>query len=46
MLLIKKLNSMSWEYPPEEKENECTFCGEPCDKEFCSKECKKANDND
>ena len=29
-------------YPPEEKENECAFCGEDCDGEFCSKECEKA----
>lgn len=32
--------------PPEEKERECAFCGEPCDGEFCSKDCKRANDND
>ena len=32
--------------PPEELERTCAFCGEPCNKEFCSKECKKANDED
>jgi len=32
--------------PPEELEGSCAFCGEPTNKEFCSKECKKANDND
>ena len=32
--------------PPEEKERECAFCGESCDGEFCSKDCKRANDND
>jgi len=32
----------SRKYPPEELENECAFCGEPCDKEFCSKDCQKA----
>jgi hypothetical protein len=37
---------MNWEYPPEELENECAFCGEPCGKEFCSKACKKANEED
>lgn len=26
----------------QEKENECAFCGEECDGEFCSSECKKA----
>lgn len=30
------------EYPPEEKENECAFCGYECVGEFCSSECKKA----
>lgn len=28
--------------PPEEQDNECAFCGEECDGEFCSKECKKS----
>ncbi len=32
--------------PPEEKENKCAYCGEPCEKEFCNKECKKAYEND
>jgi len=22
--------------PPEEKENNCLYCGEPCDKMYCS----------
>jgi hypothetical protein len=35
-----------WEGLPEEKENECSFCGAPCNGEFCSRECAKANQND
>jgi hypothetical protein len=27
---------------PEELDNECGFCGEFCDKDFCCKECEKA----
>jgi len=30
------------EYPPEEKENTCGFCGEESDGEFCDSNCKKA----
>lgn len=26
---------------PENPENECDFCGEPCDGTYCSKVCKK-----
>ena len=29
-------------YPPEDKDNECAFCGHACEKEFCSKDCEKA----
>lgn len=32
-----------WE---DEMENECSFCGTPCDKTFCSKECYLAEIND
>lgn len=32
--------------PPEAPEKECGFCGEPCHKEFCNKECEKAYLND
>ena len=34
------------ETPPEAKERTCNFCGEESDREFCSKECKKAYEND
>ena len=30
------------ETPPDDLEDECIFCGEPCDGLYCSKECKKA----
>jgi len=38
------INSNEWweGYPPEEKENECEYCGEPCDVRFCCKECEMA----
>lgn len=29
--------------PHEQPENECGFCGAPCDNDFCSKDCKKAD---
>lgn len=32
--------------PDEELENECEFCGEPCEKRFCSKDCRIAYLND
>jgi hypothetical protein len=31
----------SREYPPEEYENECGYCGEECNGEFCSKSCRR-----
>lgn len=34
------------ENPPQEKENNCGFCGEDCDGEFCNSNCKKAYEND
>lgn len=27
--------------PPEEKENECGYCGEECEGEFCDENCKR-----
>ncbi len=33
---------ISNEYPPEECENECGYCGDECNGEFCSKSCSKA----
>lgn len=32
--------------PPEPEENECGYCGDPCNGEFCNKACRKANDED
>jgi hypothetical protein len=34
------------DYPPEEKECTCKYCGEDSDREFCSKECAKAYKSD
>ena len=32
--------------PPEELENECSFCGEPSTKTYCSSECRKAYESE
>lgn len=32
--------------PPEYPEDECEFCGEPCEKSFCNSDCRKAYDKD
>lgn len=32
--------------PDELGEDECGYCGEPCDGEFCDNNCKKAYLND
>lgn len=34
----------NWEqdYPPEELENGCIYCGEPSKGIYCNKDCKKA----
>jgi hypothetical protein len=37
---------MNWEYPPEEKECTCRFCGEESETEFCDRECKKAYESE
>lgn len=31
----------TWSYPPDDMEDECEFCGEPCDGRFCSDSCKR-----
>lgn len=31
---------------PDELENECLFCGEPCEKTYCCKECRIADNQD
>jgi hypothetical protein len=31
---------------PEHLENECAFCGEPCEKRYCDNQCKKAYEQD
>ena len=32
----------AWENLPEEQNNECEFCGEICEKQYCNKECQRA----
>lgn len=32
--------------PEQEKENECAYCGEPCDGDFCNRQCMNAFLND
>ena len=27
---------------PDEPENECSYCGQPCEKKYCNSNCKKA----
>lgn len=34
------------DYEIEELENECRYCGEPCDKTYCDKNCKKAYESE
>jgi hypothetical protein len=34
------------EYPLEELENECAYCGQECEKTYCNKECKKAYESE
>lgn len=36
----------SREYPPEETDHECHYCGEPCNGSFCNRDCKKAYEHD
>ena len=40
----KAMNYDNWkqETPPQEQENDCAFCGEPTENTYCSRECKKA----
>lgn len=37
---------MNWDYPPEEKECTCRYCGEDSEEEFCNRECAKAYETD
>ena len=32
--------------PEETPENECVYCGEPCDKTYCNNDCKKAYESE
>lgn len=35
-----------WMWIDEELEDECVYCGEPCNGTYCDKECKKAYEQD
>jgi hypothetical protein len=39
---------MGWSNPEENQdlENKCHYCGEECEKDFCSTQCEEANLND
>ena len=40
-------NYDSWKLDtPEDLENECDFCGEPCNGRYCDSQCKKAYEQD
>ena len=32
----------TWTDKPDELENECSYCGDPCEKSYCSNECRRA----
>lgn len=36
----------SREYPEEELESECLYCGSECNGPYCNKECKKAYESE
>ncbi len=43
---MSNLDDYKLDTPPEELDNTCSYCGEPCKKIFCSMECFKAEIND
>lgn len=36
----------TWNNPPEELQDECNFCGEQCNGNYCSRECKKGYESE
>jgi len=34
-----------YDYQNEYPENECRFCGEPCEKTYCNKQCERADED-
>lgn len=42
------MNYDNWKQqtPPEDSQNECAYCGEPCEGRYCDKNCKNAYEND
>lgn len=35
-----------WNYPPEEKNCTCKYCGEDSEEEFCNRDCAKGYEGD
>ena len=46
MIIFGNLDNWKTEAPEDESENTCSYCGEPCDGDFCNKEHLKAYFND
>ena len=41
-----KYTTMEWyDYQNEYPENECRYCGEPCEKTYCNKQCERADED-
>jgi len=36
----------TWDYPTEEMEHECNFCGVECEGEYCSRQCRRAYESE
>ena len=34
-----------YDYQNEYPENECRYCGEPCEKTYCDKQCERADED-
>lgn len=34
-----------YDYQNEHPENECRYCGEPCEKTYCDKQCERADED-
>lgn len=43
---MKNLDDWKLETPKETPENECAYCGEPCEKRYCNRDCKKAYESE
>jgi hypothetical protein len=36
----------TWSYPPDDMEDECGFCGETCNGNYCSDSCRREYEAD